>query len=41
MFKTIFIRIIADEIKKTFLIIMITRIILIIEAIFISTIKSK
>ena len=41
MFKIIFIRVIVDEIRKTFLIITITRIILIIEAIFISTIKSK
>ena len=41
MFKIIFIRIIADEIKKTFLIITITRVILIIETIFILTIKSK
>ena len=41
IFKIIFTRIIADEIKKTLLIITITRTILIIEAIFISTIKSK
>ena len=41
IFKTIFIRIIIDEIKKTFLIITITRIILIIETTFISIIKSK
>ena len=41
IFKTIFIRIIVDEIKKTFSIITIIRIISIIEIIFISTIKSK
>ena len=41
IFKIIFIRIIINEFKKTFLIIMIIRIILIIETIFISTIKSK
>ena len=41
MFKTIFIRIIADEIKKTFLIITITRVISIIKTIFILIIKSK
>ena len=41
IFKIIFIRIIVDEIKKTFLIITITQIILIIEATFISTIKLK
>ena len=41
IFKTIFIRIIINEIKKTFSIIMITRIILIIETIFILTIRSK
>ena len=41
MFKTVFIRIIADEIKKTFSIITIIRIISIIKAIFALTIKSK
>ena len=41
IFKIIFIRIIINEIKKTFSIITITRIILIIETTFISTIKSK
>ena len=41
MFKIIFTRIIADEIKKTFLIITIIRIILIIETTFVLTIKSK
>ena len=44
MFKTIFIRIITNIIKKTFTITtitLITRIILIIEAIFVSTTKSK
>ena len=41
MFKTVFIRVIINEIKKTFLIITIIRIILIIETIFILTIKSK
>ena len=41
MFKTIFIRVIINEIKKTLLIITITRIILIIETIFVLTIKSK
>ena len=41
IFKIIFIRIIVDEIKKTFLIIIIIRIISIIEATFILTIKSK
>ena len=44
MFKSIFIRIIINIIKKTFLITMITsttRVILIIEATFVSTIKSK
>ena len=41
IFKITFIRIIVNEIKKTFLIITITRIILIIETIFISIIKSK
>ena len=41
IFKTIFIRAIANEIKKTFLIITIIRVISIIEAIFVSTIKLK
>ena len=41
MFKAIFIRIIVNEIKKTFSIITITRVISIIEIIFILTIKSK
>ena len=41
MFKTVFIRVIADEIKKTFLIITIIRVISIIETIFVLTIKSK
>ena len=41
MFKTVFARIIADEIKKTFSIIITTRIISIIEAAFVLTIKSK
>ena len=41
MFKAAFIRIIIDEIKKTFLIIIITQIISMTEATFISTIKSK
>ena len=41
MFKTIFIRIVINLIKKTFLIITITRVILIIEATFILTLKSK
>ena len=41
MFKTIFIQIIINKIKKTLLIIIIIRIILIIKATFISTIKSK
>ena len=39
MFKIVFIRIIVDKIKKTFSIITIIRIILIIEATFVSTIK--
>ena len=41
IFKTTFIRIIVDEIKKTLLVITITRMISIIETIFILTIKSK
>ena len=41
IFKTIFIRIIANEIKKTFSIITITRVISIIETIFILIIRSK
>ena len=41
MFKAIFIRIIVNEIKKTFLIITIIRIISIIEAIFALTIRLK
>ena len=41
IFKIIFIRIIVNEIKKTLSIITIIRIILIIEKIFVSTIKSK
>ena len=41
MFKITFIRIIVNEIKKTPLIITIIRIILIIKAAFVSTIKSK
>ena len=41
MFKIIFIRIIVDGIRKTPLVIMITRIISMIEAIFVSTIRSK
>ena len=41
MFKAVFIRIIVNEIKKTFSIITITRVISIIEIIFILIIKSK
>ena len=41
MFKIIFIRVIADEIKKTFSVITKARVLLIIETIFISIIKSK
>ena len=41
MFKIIFIRIIVNEVKKTFSIITIARIISIIETTFISTIKLK
>ena len=41
MFKIIFIRIIINEVKKTLSIITIIRIISMIEAIFISTIKLK
>ena len=41
IFKITFIRAIINEIKKTFLIITTTRIILIIETIFALTIKSK
>ena len=41
IFKTTFIRIIIDEIKKIFSVITIIRVILIIETAFISTIKPK
>ena len=41
MFKVAFTRVIVDGIKKIFLIIMIIRVILMIEAVFFSTIKSK
>ena len=41
MFKVIFARIIVDKIKKTFLVIIIIRVISIIETTFILTIKSK
>ena len=44
MFKTVFIRIITDVIEKTFIVTTttsITRVILIIDAIFVLTIKSK
>ena len=41
MFKITFIRVIINEIKKTLLIIIITRILSMIEATFILTIKSK